>query len=299
MVRKDLHEENRLSWNAATVAHNSHKVNQAEFFSNGGSTLFPEEIELLGELKGIDLLHLQCNAGQDSLSLAALGANVTGIDISDEAIDFARHLSAESGIKATFERADVYDWLEQAANKSRLYDVAFSSYGALVWLSDLKTWAAGQAQVLRPGGKLVLVEFHPFSMVFDYDWTHRFPYFGQGQPMTWEDGIGDYVAMSGPALAPSGYRDGSQDFQNPHRCHEFAHSVADLISAVLDAGLVVEGWHEYPYANGARLFENMVERPGKRMFPPPDRPNLPLMYGLVARKPGPQTRQGEIRDGGQ
>jgi hypothetical protein len=71
-LRKQLHNENRLSWNEATKAHNSHKGNQTQFFRDGGSTLFPEEIELLGNITGLSLLHLQCNAGQDTLSLARL-----------------------------------------------------------------------------------------------------------------------------------------------------------------------------------------------------------------------------------
>ncbi|MFN2223087.1 MAG: class I SAM-dependent methyltransferase [Candidatus Promineifilaceae bacterium] len=289
MVRRDLHQDNRLSWNAATVAHNSHKRDQAHFFRQGGSTLFPEELELLGDLRGMSLLHLQCNAGQDTLSLATLGAETVGVDISDEAIEFARRLSADSGVRARFERADVYDWLAAAAGKPTRYDIVFSSYGALIWLSDLGSWAASLSRILKPGGRLVLVEFHPFAMVFDYDWSRRFPYFGQGQVMTWEEGVGDYVAMSGPALAPSGYDEGVQDFNNPHRCHEFAHSIAELLTAVLDAGLAIESWREYPYSNGAKLFQDMVEGPGKRMYPPSQTPNLPLMFGLVARRPNNQA----------
>ncbi len=287
MVRKDLHEENRLSWNAATEAHNSHKKDQARFLADGGSTLYPEELELLGDIRGRSLLHLQCNAGQDTISLAGLGAHVTGVDISDVAVSFARQLSADSGIPATFERGDVFDWLAEAAASRKQFDVVFSSYGALIWLSELKQWAAGVVQVLKPGGRLVLVDFHPFVMIFDYDWSHKFPYFGQGQAMTWADGVGDYVAMSGPALTPSGYEDGVQEFENPHRCHEFQYSVAGLIAAVSRAGLSLEAWQEYPYMNGGKLFEDMVEAPGGRMFPPADKPNLPLMYGLAARKPDP------------
>jgi 2-polyprenyl-3-methyl-5-hydroxy-6-metoxy-1,4-benzoquinol methylase len=97
MLRKDLHNENRLAWNEATLAHNSHKNNQAAFFRQGGQTLFPEEQQLLGDVSGLSLVHLQCNAGQDTLSLAQLGAEVTGVDISDTAIAFARELSAASG----------------------------------------------------------------------------------------------------------------------------------------------------------------------------------------------------------
>src|SRR5579871_4340231 len=126
MPQKDLHEDNRVSWNAATDAHNSHKRDQAAFLRSGGSTLFPDEIELLGDLHGKTLLHLQCNSGQDTLSLAQLGAAVTGVDISDTAIAFARQLSIDASITATFERADIYEWLETAQTR---YDVVFSSYG--------------------------------------------------------------------------------------------------------------------------------------------------------------------------
>src|SRR5690242_3739635 len=106
-MRKEFHEDNRLAWNEATIAHNSHKGDQAAFFCNGGTTLRPEEVHLLGNIQGLSLVHLQCNAGQDTLSLARLGATVTGVDISDTAIDFARQLAHDSGIAATFLRADV------------------------------------------------------------------------------------------------------------------------------------------------------------------------------------------------
>src|SRR5689334_8773165 len=130
IMRKDLHEENRLSWNAATEAHNSHKGDQAAFFRQGGLTLYAEEIALLGDVKGLSIVHLQCNAGQDTLSIARLGAQMTGVDISDTAIDFARQLSQDCGIAATFQRMDIYDWLEQTAQSEQRFDIAFCSYGA-------------------------------------------------------------------------------------------------------------------------------------------------------------------------
>jgi SAM-dependent methyltransferase len=285
VLRKEMHEENRVAWNAATVAHNSHKVDQAGFLRGGGTTLFPEEVDLLGEVAGQSLVHLQCNAGQDSLCLARLGATVTGVDISDEAIAFARQLSRDSGIPATFVRADVYDWLAEAARQPERYDVVFSSYGAVVWLSDIDTWARGIAAVLKPGGRFVLVDFHPLSMVFDWDWSHRFPYFAEGVPRTYEHGIGDYVALSDGALAPSGYVEGVAAFVNPHRGHEFQWGIGEIATALLEAGLVITALHEYPYSNGGKLFDRMRELPGRRMVPPEDLPNLPLMYGIAARKP--------------
>ena len=261
-LRKELHEENRLSWNEATKAHNSHKGEQAKFFREGGSTLFPEEIELLGNISGLSLAHLQCNAGQDTLSLAKLGVEVTGVDISNEAINFALKLSVDSGISANFYCADVFDWLEATANQSKKFDVVFSSYG----------------------GRFVLMEFHPVAMIFDDDWSHKFPYFRNGEPLTCEDGISDYVANSGVGLIPDNYQVGIENFCNPYRSHEFQWGIGEIITVLLQAGLTLEVLKEYPYSNGCKLFDNMREETGRRTYPPENIPNVPLMYGVVARK---------------
>jgi SAM-dependent methyltransferase len=284
MMKKEYHEANRISWNAATQAHNSHKVDQAKFFREGGQTLYPEEIALLGDLNGRSLVHLQCNAGQDSLSLVKLGATVTGVDISDVAVDFARQLSAESGIPATFHRADVYDWLAETAAGSQRFDIAFSSYGALCWLSDLNTWARGVAAILKPGGRLVLVDFHPYTMIFGDDWSFEYDYFGHGEPLTWDDGIGDYVALSGGALAPSGYLPGEEAFVNPHPSHEFQWPISEIITALIEAELRLTTFKEYPYFNGAKLFNDMRQMEDGRVYPPEGFPSLPMTYAVAAQK---------------
>ena len=280
-----LHEANRRSWNAATAAHNSHKLNQAAFLRRGGSTLFPEEVELLGDVAGKRLLHLQCNSGQDTLSLAQLGAIATGVDISDEAITFAAGLSAESGIEATFHRADLYDWLESATERGDRFDVVFCSYGSICWLSNLDHWAAGLTNILVPGGRFVTVDFHPVFWMFNERFEHTYDYFGRGEPIESEEGIEDYVAATGPPLTPSGYTEGVRDFKNPHPVYEFQWHLSAVFTALLRAGLRIEQFREYPYSNGARLCENMREQPGRRMYPPASLPSLPLMFGLTAVKP--------------
>lgn len=282
-LRKELHEENRLSWNEATKAHNSHKGNQAKFFIEGGSTLFPEEIELLGDIDGLSVVHLQCNAGQDTLSLARLGANVTGVDISDEAIDFAQKLAQDSGINVIFERADIFDWLEETVNKNQ-FDIAFSSYGAICWISDLNLWATKIASILKKGGRLILMEFHPVAMIFDIDWSHKFPYFRNGEPETCEDGVSDYVAESNTGLAPEDNQSGIQNFLNPYRSHEFQWGMGEIITALLQAELTLVTFKEYPYSNGWKPFEDMKQEQGRRWFSPENIPNIPLMFSIVAIK---------------
>ncbi len=304
-MHRDAHEQNRRSWNLVTPAHSSHKRDQAAFLRGGGSTLFSEELELLGvpksawpdehghtdmspesgPLAGRDLVHLQCNAGQDSLSLARLGARVTGVDISDSAIDQARALSAESGLPARFERADLFDWFAAEAASERRYDYAFSTYGTLGWLSDLDQWAAGVASVLRPGGRLVVLEFHPIAFIFDEQLRPAYRYFGDGKPVLNSAGVGDYVAASGDNLAPMGWQPGVTDFRNSEPCHEFPWTVADWLSAVIGAGLQLRRVRDYPYANGCQVFENMRRLPGRRFAMPEGAPDLPLMCGFAAEKP--------------
>jgi SAM-dependent methyltransferase len=280
----DLHEQNRRSWNAATAAHNSHKGDQAAWLRSGGDTLFPEELELLDDLAGRDLVHLQCNSGQDTLCLARRGARCVGVDISDEAIRTARELSAGSGIAADFERADVYDWLGEAAARGRAFDLAFASYGALCWLSDLDRWARAVAAVLRPGGRLVVMEFHPAAVMLGPDLRPAWPYRTGGKPMEMTGGIGDYVADSGEGLTHGApFEPGVQGFQNPHPSWEFAWGVADSVSAVLGAGMTLESLREWPYSNGCALWPGM-RREGRRWYPPEGVPTLPLMYGFRARR---------------
>ena len=286
-MKRELHEQNRISWNAATVAHNSHKGDQAAFFRAGGSTLYPEERELLGGIAGASLVHLQCNSGQDTLSLAAQGARVTGVDISDEAVEFARRLSAGSGIAARFERADVYDWLERAGREGGGFDVVFSSYGVFSWLSDVRAWAAGVAGVLAPGGRLVVVDFHPVLGIFDEELRLAFPYSTGGEPLPFAEGIGDYVEQSGEGIWPGGFEEGVKGFRNPHPTHEFPWGLGDIVQAVVDAGLRLETLREYPYANGWKPFHGMRFDPETRRARTPEGvPDLPLMFAVAARKPG-------------
>lgn len=299
---RDAHEQNRRSWNLATRAHNSHKRDQAGFLRAGGSTLFPDELALLGvppsawpdehgrtdlsrtpaPLANLDLVHLQCNSGQDTLSLARLGARVTGVDISDEAIARATKLSAESGLPAEFIRADVYDYLADATPR---FDLAFATYGVIGWLSDLDLWAAGVARSLRPGGRFIALEFHPIAFIFDEQLRPAYPYFGRGQPTINSAGVGDYVGASGELLTPSGWQPGVAGFRNSEPCHEFQWTIADWVSALLRAGLVLDRLVDYPYANGCQIFDNMRPLPGRRFAMPAGAPDLPLMCGMVAHKP--------------
>lgn len=286
------HEQNRRSWNAVTPAHQSHKKDQGKFFREGGSTLFDDEVALIGDVEGLSVAHLQCNCGQDTISLAALGATVTGVDIADAAIEEAvalaaslpaSHASKDKG-GTTFVRADVLDWME---NTDSRFDRVFTTYGTIGWLSDIRAWARGVHRILKPGGHLALLEFHPlvwsFRALSKGSVTWGDSYF-HGGPIRIAEGVNDYVAQSRDALTPMGRLDGATDFENPQPALGFQHTSADIINALIAAGLQLEEMKEYPYSNGCRLFDGMIEQPGRRYGLPEGVASLPLMLGIRARK---------------
>ncbi|KAF9346396.1 hypothetical protein BGX26_002113 [Mortierella sp. AD094] len=285
----ESHEKNRASWNEATIAHNSHKVDQHIFFRNKGSTIYKEEKDLLGSLAGLSVCHLQCNAGQDTLSLVTkLGAdNPVGVDISDSAIEFATQLSKDSGIKATFIRADIFDYFDKTEPDQ--FDVVFASYGVIGWLSSMERYAAGVNKILKPGGRYCLVEFHPVNFIFNRDLIHEYPYSSAGEPLL-ENGVNDYVAYSaagGEEIIPGlKYTTGIQGFKNTNPTSEFCWGLADVLGSLVGTGLQLTHFKEYPYSNFCKMYNNMtlekVEEGPRWHF---TGPMLPLMYSISFQKP--------------
>ncbi len=270
------YDATRRSWNAATRNHNRHKGDQAAALRAGVDPLFPEELALLGPLEGRSLVHLQCNAGQDSLGLARRGARVTGVDFSDEAIEFAQALSRACGIDASFGQGEVVRWLHATEQR---FDLAFSSYGAVGWLPDLSAWASGIARVLRPSGRFVYVEFHPIRWSIGDDLRlSGDDYFAEAPFVS---PVRDYVASSGSGLGGS---EGSTPGENDIPATSYQYGLAQIVDALLCAGLTLETLREYPYANGCRTHDALVAAPGRRWVWPEGLARTPLMFGLSMRR---------------
>ncbi|MCB9730876.1 MAG: class I SAM-dependent methyltransferase [Deltaproteobacteria bacterium] len=276
-----MSDRTRESWNIATRNHNAHKGDQAAFLRGGGDLLFPEELELLGPLDGRDLVHLQCNAGQDSLCLARRGARVLGVDFADEAVAFARRLSAAAGIPARFELAEVVSWLE---GTTETFDLAFSSYGAAGWLPDLGAWARGLARVLRPGGAFVYVEFHPLVWSIGPDLRLSGDDYFATEPF--HEPVGDYVADSGAGLGAVAAADAADLTPNRVPATSYQHTLGAVLEALAGAGLVLERFAEHPYSNGCRTIPALVLGPDRRFRWPEGTARLPLMFSLRVRRPG-------------
>jgi SAM-dependent methyltransferase len=179
---------NRQLWNTKTVYHvESPYYKVREFLAdNTFHVLQQTELDLLGDINQKRILHLQCHFGMDTLSLARLGAkHVTGVDLSNVAIDKARELAEKTNLNhiVQFICCDIYE-LEKnlPIEQNTLFDIAFTSYGTTKWFPDLNKWARLIERYLKVDGVFIIVDFHPMYWTFDDQYEHlaTHSYFNQG-----------------------------------------------------------------------------------------------------------------------
>lgn len=261
-------ESNRELWNAWTRVHVTSKFYDVDGFKAGQSRLDKIELEL-GDVRDKSLLHLQCHFGLTTLSWARLGASVTGVDFSDEAIVQARRLTESVGLKAAFVCSGI---AELPSALSGQFDFVFTSHGVLGWLPDLPAWGRVIAHFLKPGGTFYIVEGHPTAFIFDEenpnDLRVRYPYFHSVSP--------------GSALVNGTYADRSADIHGVE--YFWIFSMSDVISALMGAGLRIVEMREYDYLSWQMY--PFMEKDAEGWWRLPDRfPRLPLMFSLRAKKP--------------
>jgi 2-polyprenyl-3-methyl-5-hydroxy-6-metoxy-1,4-benzoquinol methylase len=257
-------EVNRKLWNEKTGYHVASDFYDMTSFLAGQNSLKEVELGLLGDVHSKDILHLQCHFGQDTLSLARMGANVTGVDFSDKAIDKAKELNEALGLNAQFICSDVY---ELPSVHDKQYDIVFTSYGVLGWLPDMNKWSKVVSHFLKPGGKLVLVETHPMIWIFNNQFTRiEYPYFNKEAIVEVLEGT--YADRDAPIkLEEIGWN----------------HPFSDIIQGLLDAGLRLDMFREYDYFP-YNAFANAIESaPGKYQIKGMEG-KLPLLYSVVAVK---------------
>ncbi|RXK14549.1 SAM-dependent methyltransferase [Halarcobacter mediterraneus] len=249
---------NKETWNKRTKIHIDSKFYDIESFKKGKCSLNKIELEQVGNVEGKSLLHLQCHFGQDSLSWARLGADVTGVDLSSEAIKKANSLKSSLGLKANFIESDIFQFGRENTKK---FDIVFTSYGVLCWLPNLKEWAETIAKSLKVGGEFHLIEFHTFT-----DLLSGYSYFSNNKPDIEEEGT--YTENC----------DGSKS-----TVVTWAHSISEVINSLICAGLSIESFCEYPFSP-YNCFENLefVENKGYQMLY--KNQQVPLVYSIKAIK---------------
>jgi SAM-dependent methyltransferase len=266
----EYRRRNQQRWNELVPIHVGSSFYDVAGFRAGRVALCPIELEELGDPSGQSILHLQCHFGLGTLTLARMGARVTGVDYSEAAIEQARRLSAEIDIAAEFVCADVYDLPSVLAGQ---FQIAFASYGVLIWLHDLRTWAKVVAHFIAPGGFFYLVDEHPFALVCRGEGNTEslrlaYAYMDAGEPVAYE--------------IQGSYAD-RQASVKQREVFNWLHSLSSLVNALIEAGLVIEYLHEYPYSVYAMFPGMTADAQGRWTLPGP--PALPYLFSIKARKP--------------
>ncbi|HTD93009.1 MAG TPA: class I SAM-dependent methyltransferase [Chitinophagaceae bacterium] len=272
-------ESNKKIWNQRTKVHRDSSFYDLEGFRKGKIVLTPIELNELGDVNGKSMLHLQCHFGMDSLNWARLGAKVTGIDISDEAIRVARELNEELHLDAEFHCCNLYDLhpahMEASGNwplgkKAGVsFDIVFTSYGTIGWLPDLDKWAQTIAWYLRPGGIFYMAEFHPVAWMFDDEFTH-IKYFYDNRELITVENYGTYTDRNA-AIAGTEY--------------SWNHSISEVLNALLKNGLHLSHFNEFMYSPYSNFAGSVQGEDGNWRISGMEG-KIPLVYSLKAIKAG-------------
>jgi len=257
-------EINKQSWNKRTASHILSDFYDVDGFLNGKSSLNEIELELLGDIKGKNILHLQCHFGQDTISLGRLGANVTGIDLSDKAIDSANKLSEKANIEATFICCDIYD-LPNHLNKQ--FDIVFTSYGTIGWLPNINKWAKIVSKYLKVNGKFVFVEFHPVVWMFDDDFNKiKYKYFNSEAIVETESGT---------------YADKEAEINQ--ECITWNHGIGEVVNSLIKNNIEVNSLKEYDYSP-YDCFSGTIEFEPKKYRIKKIGNKIPMVYSIAGEK---------------
>lgn len=257
-------DTNRETWNKKVDFHLESSFYDMTSFRQGKSSLNSIELDLLGDVKGKSILHLQCHFGQDSISLSRLGAQVTGVDLSDYAIDKARNLATELNTDTQFICCNLYD-LEN--HLSGQFDVVFTSYGTIGWLPDLEKWAKLIAHFLKPNGRFVFVEFHPVVWMFDDDFDRvGYRYFNSGAII--ESHTGTYADKSADITQTS---------------ITWNHGLAEVFTSLIQNGLQIAVFQEFDYSP-YNCFNHTEEFESGKFRIAHLQDKIPMVYALSAVK---------------
>ncbi|MGV3697396.1 class I SAM-dependent methyltransferase [Flavobacterium sp.] len=262
--KPDYLKVNQKTWNEKVDVHIGSDFYENELFLKGKSTLKDIELELLGDLSGKSVLHLQCHFGQDTISFARLGAKATGVDLSDKAIERAKEFNTQLGLDAEFVCCDIYDTPNHIDEK---FDIVFTSYGTIGWLPDLDQWAKVVSHFLKPGGKFVMADFHPVVWMYDNDFKEVFYHYFNVEPI-FEEETGTYA-------------DKQAEIEN--KTISWNHPISEILNALIQSGLELDQFNEFDYSPYNCFNKTEEFEPGKFRLAPFGN-KIPMVYSILATK---------------
>ena len=255
---------NKQTWNNKVSIHVNSDFYEQEKFINGKITLPQTDLDELGDVSGKRILHLQCHFGQDTMTLARMGAKATGIDLSDKAIEKAREINEKLGLDATFVCCDIYDLPNHLYEK---FDIVFSSYGTIGWFPDLDKWAEIVSHFLKPAGKFVFTEFHPVVWMLDNDFKEVFYNYFNIEPIV-EDESGTYADRYAEIAVQT---------------ITWNHPISEVLNALISNGLEINCFNEFDYSPYNCFNQTEEFEPNKFRIKHLEN-KIPMVYSLSATK---------------
>jgi len=276
-VSDDYLEVNLANWDDRALLHphsTGYDLDRFRRDEAAVSDVVRFDLPRLGSISGLEVVHLQCHIGTDTLSLARQGATLTGLDFSPVAIEAATTLANETGAEITYVCSDVYNAVEVLG--AMRFDMVYTGIGAIGWLPSIQRWATTVAGLLRAGGQLFIREGHPTLWAMDDPRPDgllviRYPYFETEAPSVWE-GAETYVEASRPLAHTT--------------TMEWNHGLGEIMTALIDNGLSLTQFVEHdtvPYMALGEYMEAHPTLPGE-FWLKEGRERLPLSYTLQATK---------------
>ena len=266
--------DNLANWSERATLHaTSAEYGTASLIANPTalSDVVRFDLPLLGDISGLRVLHLQCHIGTDTVSLARLGATVTGLDFSGSAVEEGRRLAEQCGVDVRFVEGDAYDAVRLLGEES--CDLVYTGIGALCWLPRIDMWAQVVHDLLAPGGRLFIREGHPMLWALDESVTDRlvvgYPYFETAQPLTFSESE-SYVATERPLEATTS--------------HSWNHGLGEIMTALISSGMAITGFVEHDSVPWNALPGQMERDEVDDWRLISGRERLPLTYTLTATR---------------
>ncbi|MGW1339846.1 class I SAM-dependent methyltransferase [Kribbella sp. NPDC002412] len=258
---------NEADWDARAPLHAA-----SQFYNQPAEYWFADyEWEDLGPLEGRDVLHLQCHLGTETIAFARRGARTVGLDLSAKSLEEARGIAAESGQAVEYVHANVYDAVE--AVRGRQFDVVYTGKGALCYLPDLQPWAKVVRDLLKPGGALYIVEFHPLLNALR---PVSLP--GESEELTIRT---DYLEGRGPIAHDSTVTYTGDEVPGRQRSYEWRHGLGELVTTLAANGFTITSLRESEVLQWPR-WPTMQQTPEGWWRLPDESPRVPLLFALKA-----------------
>jgi SAM-dependent methyltransferase len=270
MDRSTARRINRAHWDALAAVHGQDAYYDTEALVAGADSLRAAEAagvrEAVGAVAGLDVLHLQCHIGFDSISLARRGARVVGVDFSPGSLEKARALARRCEVDIEFVEGDATALPVELHNR---FDLVYATIGVIPWIDDLTAWMRSATAALRGGGRLLLVEIHPlYDMLASTEpFKLDFPYAFDG-PRTFDEP----TSYAGPKVSST-------------ETVSYAHSLGEVVNAALAAGLKIQRLDEHLEADFDPRGDLLTADEDGRYELRVDGERLPVLFSLVAAKP--------------